>query len=93
MVDKEEALRHAGEFLKAHSANWPTSQVRLDTRSSFIDANQLVVMYNSTAYLDEGQEGAALGGNLPIRVDLATGECEFITMDDVFDYMDRGLIS
>jgi hypothetical protein len=66
--------------------------VRLLKESSFVDGDKLVVSYNSVAFLDEGDGGAALGGNNPIEADLNSGACRFISMMEALDYMDRGLI-
>jgi hypothetical protein len=40
----------------------------------------------------EGDDGAALGGNNPIEVDMNSGSCRFISLMEVLDYMDRGLV-
>jgi hypothetical protein len=92
MLDEEAALRCAADFLAARSILWPASNVRLIPESAFVDGIHLVVAYNSVAFLDEGEEGAELGGNMPVRVDLEIGECQFISMIDFLDYMDRGFI-
>lgn len=92
MLDQEAALRCSADFLAACSILWSASNVRLIAESAFIDGGHLVVAYNTIAFLDDGEEGAELGGNMPIRVDLESGECQFISMIDFLDYMDRGFI-
>ncbi|MER7272843.1 hypothetical protein ABT369_00155 [Dactylosporangium sp. NPDC000244] len=57
---------------------------------AFVDGSVLIVPWNSVAALDEGDELAELGGNMPIRVDLATGQCSWLNVDEVGDYLGRG---
>lgn len=56
---------------------------------AFIEDGVLLVPWNSVAVVDHGIESAELAGNLPIRVDLETGACEYIDLLEMFDYMSR----
>ncbi|MFE2910834.1 hypothetical protein [Kitasatospora indigofera] len=92
-MDQTAALNLADSYLKTRSLDWDAPPVRLIRESSFIDGKFLIVQFNSIAFLDRGEIGEMLGGNMPIRVDLNSGNCELIKMVDLIDYMDRGLIS
>lgn len=92
MLDQTEAEARAKAFLADQSRAWPTSNVRIIPEDSFIDGSRFIALYDSVDFLDHGVEGAQLGGNLPISVDLETGECSFITWQETNDLMDRGLI-
>jgi len=93
MLNRESALARAHEFLEEKSKEWGReSALRLDSDSSFIDGESLVVHYDTIAYLDHGDETQQLGGNAPIKVDMTTGNCRLISFEEALDYMDRGLI-
>ncbi len=83
----------AAEFLRRESVSWLNSEVRIDESFAF-DGNDgnFVFGYNAVDFLDHGREEAELGGNMPICVNSQTGECRFLSLKEVFDYVDRGLI-
>jgi hypothetical protein len=92
MIDRIVAKRIAADFLSRKSVNWSNS-VRIDDSSTFEDGEgNLIVGYNSVDFLDNGNEGAVLGGNLPICVQLSTGDCRFISLDEFFAYINKGFI-
>ncbi|MEU5430674.1 hypothetical protein AB0H73_34430 [Streptomyces olivoreticuli] len=91
MLDRKEAQERADRFLAVQSRTWPSSNVRLDLEYCFIEGDRFIAPYDGIGFLDHGDEDARLGGNMPIYVDLNTGECGFITMADVDDFYARGL--
>ncbi|WP_326807172.1 YrhB family protein [Streptomyces sp. NBC_01775] len=93
MLDKEAAISRAAEYLAAKSEEWGKGgEVRLSAESAFLDGEDLVVCYDTIAYLDHGDEMERLAGNNPIKVDLNTGECHFIPFVEALEYMNKGLI-
>ncbi|WP_212829834.1 hypothetical protein [Catellatospora sp. TT07R-123] len=48
--------------------------------------------YNTVDLLDHGMEDAELAGNMPISVDLRTGECDFISWNAVWLYRSMGFV-
>ncbi|MCC3770720.1 hypothetical protein [Streptomyces sp. UNOC14_S4] len=92
MLDRKGAQEQAERFLAERAQNWPSSNVRLILEYCFIEGDRYIAPYDNVEFLDGGNEGAQLGGNLPVCVDLGTGECGFITWDEAFDFMDRGLL-
>lgn len=90
MIDREGAFERAKDFLDDQSKKWKHNRVRIIREDSFSHEGFLVVPYNSVDYLDGGVPGAILVGNLPIRVDLKTGECQFLDLLSVLDYRDLG---
>ncbi|MCT9094049.1 hypothetical protein N4G70_35120 [Streptomyces sp. ASQP_92] len=90
-MDREVAEQRAARFLAERSQAWLSSKVRIIVEDCFIDADRLLAPYDRIEFLDEGDEDAQLGGNLPIRVDLKTGECSFVTWEELDDFMERGL--
>lgn len=91
MLDRKEAQELAEKFLAERSKAWPANKVRLIPESCFIDRGLFIAPYNSIGFLDHADEMERLAGNFPVRVDLNTGECDFITMNEADDFMDRGL--
>jgi hypothetical protein len=91
MLDREAALAVAAAFLEADSQEYPEDEpVRTIPERAFADGTDLIVPYGSVASLDHGVKDAELAGNVPIRVNTITGECEFIDLDDVLAYRRRG---
>ncbi|MFI1800867.1 hypothetical protein ACH427_26425 [Streptomyces sp. NPDC020379] len=90
MIDRKEAQERAARFLSERSQTWTSSDVRLDLEYCFIEGGRFIAPYDGIGFLDHGDERARLGGNMPIYVDLNTGECGFITMADVDDFAARG---
>jgi hypothetical protein len=90
MLDRDEALIRARNFLAAESRSWETPVAVLD-EAVFVHNGRLIAPFNSVAYI-EGQKDKQLGGNLPVEVSLKTGECRFIELDEAFEYMDLGLL-
>ncbi|MEV3971287.1 hypothetical protein AB0K68_24560 [Streptomyces sp. NPDC050698] len=84
MLSRTEGLDLARRFLEQHKAAFGTP-VRIVEDNVFVAGVDLVAPYNSVASLD-GDPTAALGGNLPVHVNLATGECRFLTLREAFDY-------
>ncbi len=91
MLDRKEAQELAERFLVERSQTWPSDAVRLDLEYCFIEGDRFIAPYDGIDFLDHGNERARLGGNMPIYVDLNTGECGFITMADVDDFYARGM--
>lgn len=92
MLEKREALERAARFLVERSQTWPSSNVRPVQEHSFLEGDRLIAPYDRIEFLDHGDQDSQLGGNLPIAVDLKTGECSFISWDDANSLMDRGLL-
>ncbi|MFI5911661.1 hypothetical protein [Dactylosporangium sp. NPDC051541] len=91
MLDRAEALKIAAAFLERDAQEWTTKhEVRTIPDSAFTDGPFLIVPYNSVALLDHGDRSAQLAGNAPIRVDLATGECDLLDVIEVIGYRKRG---
>lgn len=82
----------AAAFLADRIRAWPTSDVRIVQEYCFSDGGRFIAPYNTTDYLDRGIDNARLGGNLPVSVDLETGECPFITWQEAEYLMDRDLL-
>ncbi|GAA1803376.1 hypothetical protein GCM10009682_26540 [Luedemannella flava] len=53
--------------------------------------DKIVVVFNTTRFLDGGDSADRLGRNLPINLDRLTGSCEFCALDEVMLYVDLGL--
>ncbi|MGA5499034.1 hypothetical protein ACPCSP_32385 [Streptomyces cinereoruber] len=92
MLGQKEAEKRAAAFLDEQSRTWSSSDVRIIREYCFIEEGRFIAPYNTTAYLDRGVDDARLGGNLPVCVDLKTGECSFITRAEAEDFMDRDLL-
>ncbi|MEE1938024.1 hypothetical protein V1L54_01080 [Streptomyces sp. TRM 70361] len=93
MLDREEAERRAAEFLAERSRTWgPSSDVRIIPEYCFTDQGWFVAPYDHVEYLDHGREDMQLGGNLPVRVELSTGSCRFLTWAEAHDFLERGLL-
>ncbi|WP_433615498.1 hypothetical protein ACQP2P_11770 [Dactylosporangium sp. CA-139114] len=91
MLDHEAALSVAAAFLEEHYRDYPSADpVRTVPESAVVDGSGLLVPWNSVAALDDGDVAEELGGNMPIRVGLATGRCRFLHVDEVGDYLRRG---
>lgn len=80
MLSMKEALDAAAVFLAQDGESWDPQTMRIAQERAFIEDGHAVVTYNSRTFLDEGQKGAWLLGNLPVRVDLATGACQYMTI-------------
>ncbi|GAA1153040.1 hypothetical protein GCM10009664_21250 [Kitasatospora gansuensis] len=92
-LDRSSALQLGAEFLAEDVKTWThPSEVRIIPEASFGDANLLIIPYDTTEFLDRGISSASLMGNLPISVNLETGECDFIDMLEVLEYINRGLM-
>jgi hypothetical protein len=91
MLDRAEALKAAADFLERESREWiPSHPVRTMPDRAVTDGPVLIVPYNSVALLDHGDKDAELAGNMPIRVDLITGECRQLDIIEVVGYWNRG---
>ncbi|MFV5997722.1 hypothetical protein ACNPQM_36380 [Streptomyces sp. NPDC056231] len=90
MLTKREALERAKDFLAAESSSWGTP-VAVQEEKVFLREGRLIAPFNSIAYIG-GQKRKELAGNMPIEVNLASGKCHFIDLDEVFEYMDLGLL-
>ncbi|WP_433615506.1 hypothetical protein ACQP2P_11795 [Dactylosporangium sp. CA-139114] len=91
MLDREAGLAAAAEFLVEHYRDYPDADpVRTVPEIAFVDGSVLIVSWNSVEALDGGGELAELGGNMPIRVDLATGQCRFLHLGEKGDYSRPG---
>ncbi|MGW1077150.1 hypothetical protein [Streptomyces sp. NPDC002537] len=92
MLDRKEAQERAERFLVEQSQTWPSSNVRLILEDCFVEGDRFIAPYDRIEFLDHGNEDAQLGGNWPICVDLDTGECDFTSMEEAYDFIDRGLL-
>jgi hypothetical protein len=92
MLNRAEALARAAKYLDDRRVSWKTTRVRLMPEIAFEHDGVLIVPFNSIAFLDEGNENSALGGNMPIRVDLISGQCDSISLMDLVRYMKLGLL-
>ncbi|MEV4511746.1 hypothetical protein AB0K00_22575 [Dactylosporangium sp. NPDC049525] len=93
MLSREEGLAAAAAFLEEEVQGWAEQHaVRTMPDRAFIDGSILIVPYDSVASLDGGDESERLGGNVPVRVDLSTGECDYIDVHDVMAYEARGFV-
>ncbi|MER8093655.1 hypothetical protein [Streptomyces goshikiensis] len=92
MLDWKEALERASTFLADRSRSWASSNVRIVPEDCFIEAHRFIAPYDRIEFLDHGDRDSQLAGNLPISVDLTTGDCVFITWQDAEGFMDRGLL-
>ncbi|WP_433615510.1 hypothetical protein ACQP2P_11805 [Dactylosporangium sp. CA-139114] len=78
-------------FLAGFYRDYPDADpVRTVPEIAFVDGSVLIVSWNSVEALEGGGELAELGGNMPIRVDLATGRCRFLGLGEVDDYSRPG---
>ncbi|MET7396600.1 YrhB domain-containing protein [Dactylosporangium sp. NPDC005572] len=93
-LDEQEAAAAAAAFLAEEYRQWlrpgEPMPVRTQPERAFRDGRRYVVPYNSIDLLDHGDLDAELGGNAPILVDLDTGECRHIDLNETFAYRDRG---
>ncbi|GAA4340066.1 hypothetical protein GCM10023086_75410 [Streptomyces venetus] len=87
MLSRTEGLDLARHFLEEHKAAFGIP-VRIVEDDVFVAGADLIAQYCSVARL-EGDSTRALGGNMPVHVDLATGECRFLTLREAFDYGER----
>ncbi|MEV4442351.1 hypothetical protein AB0K09_25745 [Streptomyces sp. NPDC049577] len=92
MLDRKEAQERAERFLAERSQAWGSINVRLDLEYCFVEGDRFIAPYDTVEFLDHGDEDNRLGGNMPIRVDLNTGECDFLSWEEAHDFMARGLI-
>ncbi|WP_433615502.1 hypothetical protein ACQP2P_11785 [Dactylosporangium sp. CA-139114] len=90
MLDREAGLAAAGAYLAEDTKDWPADHaVRIWPERAFFDGVNLIVPYITVAFLD-GDEEAELAGNMPIRVNTVTGECDILHLYDVIAYRKRG---
>ncbi|MEU1107272.1 hypothetical protein ABZ408_41055 [Streptomyces tibetensis] len=87
MLSRTEGLGVASHFLEEHRAAFGVP-VRIVEDDVFVAGADLIAPYDSVARL-EGDSTSALGGNMPVHVNLATGECRFLTLREAFDYGER----
>ncbi|MCF6521539.1 hypothetical protein [Streptomyces sp. JJ36] len=93
MIDHDTARQRAAAFLAERSRTWgASSRVRIVPEECVVDGGRLIAPYDHVGYLDEGREELRLAGNLPVRVDLATGECSFADPGEVDDLVGRGVL-
>ncbi|MDT0385957.1 hypothetical protein [Streptomyces dubilierae] len=87
MLSRMEGLGVASRFLEEHRAAFGVP-VRIVEDDVFVAGAALIAPYDSVARL-EGDPTRALGGNMPVHVNLATAECRFLTLREAFDYGER----
>lgn len=92
MLEQTQAEERAASFLAEQSRSWYANSVRIIPEDCFVDKGRLIAPYNTIDYLDHGVDGARLAGNLPIAVDLETGECSFISWEEADDFMERDML-
>ncbi|MFE9632872.1 hypothetical protein [Streptomyces sp. NPDC006463] len=92
MLNIEEALAAASDFLTKDSQSWDSADVRIIPEACFVEQGRFIAPYDHADYLDRGKDDMRLAGNLPIAVDLSTGACSFITWDEVDDFAERNLL-
>ncbi|MEC3992107.1 YrhB domain-containing protein [Actinacidiphila sp. DG2A-62] len=79
----EQALEAAAVFLEQNCGGWDPNTMRLQPERARIENGHVFVPWNARAFLDEGQHGKALLGNMPVLVDPVTGACRFMTLEEV----------
>ncbi|MDE3721374.1 YrhB domain-containing protein [Nocardiopsis sp. N85] len=89
-LDRESALAKAEEFLASESKEWKHKDIKIIHDKAFQHEGRLIAPYNTVSYLNTGKMEHGLVGNVPIEVDMETGECEFIDIMKVLDYRDMG---
>lgn len=91
MIEISQGVQLAREFL---SSNPEAAEVPLvvDRASMTVHDGFLVVPCNSEEFLRTEQFEHMVIGCTPVRVDLKTGECRFLTLDETmeFDLQDPG---
>ncbi|MEU9623678.1 MULTISPECIES: hypothetical protein [unclassified Streptomyces] len=92
MLTIEEAVAAASVFLAEDSKSWASTSVRIIPEDCFVEAGRLIAPYDTVDYLDGGKDDMRLAGNLPIAVDMSTGECSVITWDELDDLEERNLL-
>lgn len=88
MLSLREALDKAALYLADNCAGLRPEDVRVMHEAAYVDGAQAVVPYNHVGFLDGGQRGKQLLGNIPIVVDLTSGACRLMTWDEFFADMD-----
>ncbi|MGZ2359952.1 hypothetical protein LRE75_25230 [Streptomyces sp. 372A] len=83
MLSGDEVLSTVSTFLEGECTGWNPETMRIDWEGIHIENGHAVVSYESRAVLDEGRRDQFLLGNLPVLVDLSTGACRFMTLDEV----------
>lgn len=85
MLSLQGALEAAGAFLVSDCSGWNPSTMRLMYEGAYVDREQAVVPYNTIEFLDGGRERKQLLGNRPVIVELATGACRYMTLDEIIN--------
>lgn len=85
MMSLSEALDQAASFLDRSDIGWDPATMRLAHEFVQVEGSRAVVPYNSIKMLDTGDWHAQLLGNVPVVVDLITGECRFMTWEESTD--------
>jgi len=88
MLDTQTALAAAAAYLAEENGPWP-NRVQLMPERAVVHGGELVVPWNSVAFI-EGDEDAELAGNHPIAVDLETGRCRDVDIDEYLSLVSRG---
>jgi hypothetical protein len=89
MIDVDAGIAKAMEYLAMKSETWE-SEVRVIVDDSFRDGSLLIVPYDTVEYVETGDDRERLAGNYPVCVDLDTGECCFVGIDQYKSFVDRG---
>ncbi|MFE1435586.1 hypothetical protein ACFW5G_24665 [Streptomyces griseoaurantiacus] len=93
MLDRNESMREATAFLAEASSSWgPSFDVRIIQECCFTDQDRFMAPYDNVQYLDHGNEDMQPGGNLPVAVDLNTGFCRFLSLEETQDLMEGDLL-
>ncbi|MBB5872029.1 hypothetical protein F4553_005463 [Allocatelliglobosispora scoriae] len=89
MLSEEEAGVLAENYLQKYCPEASEVEVRTDPEHAFVDGINYIVPFNSVERLDGGNLDAELTGNYPIRVNLQTGECDTLTLNELAAYARR----
>ncbi|WP_027345928.1 YrhB domain-containing protein [Hamadaea tsunoensis] len=87
MLSTGAALEQAERYLADTTEG--DGSVRVYHEGAFRIDGELIVSWNSKALLDDGDEEAELAGNADIAVNLATGRCRYVDLDESFEFRRR----
>lgn len=83
MINSADAIRMAGDFL--HSADATEVPLVIDTANVVVQDECLIAPCNSDEFISTAKFEAMVIGCTPVRVDLETGECRFLSLDELVE--------
>lgn len=83
MISTADAIRMAGDFL--NSAEAAEVPLVIDTAGVVVQDGFLIAPCNSEEFIRTGKFEAMVIGCTPVRVDLETGECRFLSLDELVE--------